>query len=173
MRRLIDNCVGEIRLAALIATIVQNLPAILFVAALVTGYLRRGNSLSHSLLEWLLLLSVGVDSLWAGFFHIAFPQVAASAIGWQVSPFQFEIGVADAAAGVVAVLSFWRSFAFKAAIALYAVLFYIGVAYGHFHQALANGDYSPDNFGLLLVVTLLHIVMLPWLLWKASREPQV
>lgn len=157
-------------MAVAIALVLKNVPSILFVAALVMGYLKRGNSLARSLLDWLLLLSVGIDSLWAGFFHLAFPQIAASAIGWQVSPFQFEIGVADASAGAIAVISFWRSLAFKAAITLYAVFFYIGVSYGHIHEALVNGNYSPDNFGLLLILTIVRIFILPLLLWKAARD---
>lgn len=157
-------------MAVAIAWIFQHLPLILFVAALIVGYARRGNSLAHSLLSWLLLLSVGVESIWAGLFHMAFPGVAASAIGWQVSPFQFEIGVADFAAGVVAVLSFWRGLEFKAAITLYTVLFYAGVSYGHFHEALVNDNYSPDNFGVLLALTVVRIFLLSWLLWRVVQD---
>lgn len=157
-------------MAVAIAWILQHLPLILFLAALVIGYARRGNSLAYSLLSWLLLLSVGAQSIWAGFFHMAFPSVAVSAIGWQVSPFQFEIGVADFAAGVVAVLSLWRGLEFKAAITVYTVLFYIGVSYGHFREALVNGNYSPDNFGMLLALTVIHIVLLSGLLWRVTRD---
>jgi hypothetical protein len=32
--------------------------------------------------------------VWAGFFHVFFPELAARSIGWAVSPFQFESGVA-------------------------------------------------------------------------------
>ena len=85
-------------------------------------------------------------------------------------PFQFEIGVADLSIGVVAVLSFWRSLSFKAAVVLYVVLFNIGVAIGHVRQAVVNADYAPDNFGLLLLLTVIKIPLLAWLLWKAHEE---
>lgn len=39
---------------------------------------------------------------------------AAAYIGWQVSPFQFEVGMADFAIGATACLSFWRDLSFKA-----------------------------------------------------------
>ena len=73
-------------------------------------------------------------------------------------------------AGVVAAVSFWRDLEFKAAITVYVVLFYIGVAVGHFREALMHGDYSPDNFGLLLILTLIKIFLLPGLLLKAYQE---
>ena len=44
-----------------------------------------------------------------------FPAVAAAHIGWQTSPFQFEVGMADLAIGITACLSFWRDLSFKAA----------------------------------------------------------
>ena len=64
------------------------------------------------LLAWILLLPIGVTGLWAGVSHVFFPAVAAAHIGWQTSPFQFEVGMADFAIGVgigVAWLS-WHSF---------------------------------------------------------------
>jgi hypothetical protein len=42
-----------------------------------------------------LLLPIGITGLWAGVSHVFFPATAAAHIGWQVSPFQFEVGMAD------------------------------------------------------------------------------
>lgn len=157
-------------MADIIRFVLTNLPAILFVAALIIPTLRRDEPPGTRYLAWMLLLGVGIDMIWAGVFHIFFPETAAAPIGWQVSPFQFEVGVADAACGVVAVLAFWRSLAFKAAIVLYATLFYLGVAVGHVREAVVNSNFSPDNFGLLLVLTVLKILLLPTLLVLAQRE---
>jgi hypothetical protein len=141
--------------------VLSNLPAILFVAAFVlAGVTKSPTYFPARLLGWL-LLSVGIAYAWAGFFHIVFPHIAASSIGWQVSPFQFEIGVADASIGIVAVVSFWRSLDFKGPVVGYLSLFSIGVAYGHFHEAISSGNTSKNNFGLLLIVTLVHAVLLP------------
>jgi hypothetical protein len=46
-------------------------------------------------LSWILLLPIGVTGPWAGAFHVFFPATAAALIGWEVSPFQFEVGMAD------------------------------------------------------------------------------
>ncbi len=157
-------------MADAIKFVLTNLPAILFAAALVVPTVRRTGPPATRYLGWLLLLSVGVTSIWAGAFHVFFPEIAASSIGWQVSPFQYEIGVADLAIGVTAVISFWRGLAFRAAVVCYTVLFFIGVAVGHVRQAIGADDYSPNNFGVLLLLTVVQIVLLTVLLWKASTE---
>lgn len=137
-------------IASVIGFILANLPAILFVGAFVmTAVTKSPGYFPERLLRWL-LLSIGIAYTWAGFFHIVFPHIAASSIGWQVSPFQFEIGVADASIGVVAILSFWRSLDFKAPLVGYLTLFSIGVSIGHFREAIYAGNTSKDNFGLLL-----------------------
>ncbi|MCV3739439.1 hypothetical protein OCK02_25185 [Rhizobium sp. TRM96647] len=157
-------------MADAIRLVLTNMPTILFVAALAIATFRRDGPPARRYLSWLLLLSVGAEMIWGGFFHVFLPQVAAAQIGWQVSPFQFEIGVADLSIGVVAVLSFWRSLSFKAAVVLYLVLFNIGVAIGHVREAVVNANFSPDNFGLLLLLTIIKVPLLAWLLWKAYRE---
>ncbi len=150
--------------------VLTNLPLILFVVALAVAFLtRRPEATAERYLAWLLLLSVGIDGIWAGIFHVFFPGIASAQIGWTPSPFEFEIGVADMALGIVAVIAFWRSLSFQSAIALYAILFYVGVAIGHFQQAFAKGDYSPDNFGALLVITIARAILLTLLLAAAWR----
>ena len=156
-------------MARIIADILSNIPALCFGLAILLALLRQdGRSLASRSLDWMLLLPVGVGGVWAGFFHVTFPQIAARSIGWQVSPFQFEIGVADMAIGVAAMAAFWRSFGFKAAVVLYIVLFNFGVAVGHLREAMA-GDFAPNNFGLLLVMTIAEMVILPILLWRARK----
>ena len=53
---------------------------------------------------------------------------------------------------------------------LYVVLFYIGVAVGHVREAVTAGNFSPGNFGMLLLLTVVQIVLLTWLLVRARRE---
>lgn len=164
-------------MAAIIQLLLSNLPAIMFVAAILIALVRRDDRpFASRLFDWLLLLSVGVVSLWAGAFHVFFPNIAAQSIGWQVSPFQFEIGVADMAIGIVAILAFWRSLPFKSSVVLYIVLFYIGVAIGHVRDALEAGNFAANNFGLLLILTVAQIVILPVLLlsvWKTEKAGQI
>lgn len=157
-------------MAQIISFILSNIPALCFALAIVIALLRHdGQGFPARLLAWMLLLPVGLGSVWAGFFHIAFPEIAARSIGWQPSPFQFEIGVADAAIGVAGIVSFWRTLPYKAAVVLYIVLFNFGVAVGHIRDALV-GNFAPNNFGLLLVITLAEMILLPILLSAAARQ---
>ncbi|MFG1424042.1 DUF6790 family protein [Roseixanthobacter liquoris] len=155
---------------ASIAFVLKNIPEILFVAAFVLAAVTRSPAYFPARLLGWLLLSAGLAYAWAGFFHIFFPHLAASSIGWAVSPFQFEIGVADAAIGVVAIRSFWRTLDFKGPVVGYLSLFSIGVAYGHIRDAISAGNLAADNFGPLLVVTLVHALLLPVLYLLARRN---
>jgi len=155
-----------------IRLILSNIPEILFVAAILLAFLPRQNfSLNRRLLDWMLLLGIGVSYVWSGVFHIFFPNVAASSIGWANSPFQFEIGVADVAIGIVAIVSFWRGLEFKSAVVIYIALFCFGVAVGHFYQAAEAHNYAANNFGALLIITLIQMVALPYWLWRSRQEP--
>ena len=157
-------------MAQIISYILSNVPALCFAAAIVIALLRHdGRTFVARLLDWMLLLPVGVGGIWAGFFHITFPAKVAQSIGWQPSPFQFEIGIADAAIGVAGVVSFWRPVPFKAAVVLYIVLFNLGVSIGHVREAMA-GNFAPNNFGLLLAVTIAEMILLPILLHAGKRQ---
>src|SRR5580698_380126 len=99
-----------------IGFLLRNLPAILLGAAIVLTVITRDHgTIVERLLAWTLLLPIGVTGLWAGTSHVFFPAVAAAHIGWQVSPFQFEVGMADLAIGVTACIAFWQDLPFKAA----------------------------------------------------------
>jgi hypothetical protein len=135
--------------ADLIPFVLRNLPLFLFVAALALAVASRsGAPIADRLLAWILLLPIGVTGLWAAIFHLFFPVVAAADIGWQVSPFQFEVGMADLAIGATACLSFWRSLDFKAAAVMVSSIFFLGDAVGHVKQMLVAGNFAPGNAGV-------------------------
>ena len=137
-------------IADTISFLIQNVPAFLFVVALIlaTTGLPRGGDVTSRFLAWILLLPIGVTGLWAGIAHVAFPQVAAAHIGWEVSPYQFEVGMADLAIGITAFLAFWRPWEFRAAAVCAASVFLLGDAVGHIRQMMAVGNFAPGNAGV-------------------------
>jgi hypothetical protein len=148
-----------------IAFVLGNLPAFLLVAALIVASLTRTPlSAPERYLAWLLLLPVGGSGLWAALFHIAFPAVAAAQIGWQPSPFQFEVGMADLAIGATACLSFWRDLSFKAAVVIVNAIFLLGDAVGHVKQMIVAGNFAAGNAGTPffsdIILPVLTIVLL-------------
>jgi hypothetical protein len=164
-------------MAETIAFVLRNLPVFLFVAALVFAWLGRSNApIAERLLGWILLLPLGVSGIWAAVFHLFFPEVAAADIGWDPSPFQFEVGMADLAMGVTACISFWRSLDFKAGVVIVNAIFLLGDAIGHVRQMIAEDDFAPGNagvpfFGDLIFPTLALILLI--IVQRSQAAPRI
>ena len=156
-------------IAAIITFVLTNLPAFLLALAFALAAIPGPRSLAERLLDWILLLAFGVTGLWAGFYHIAYGDMAAAYIGWQPSPFQFEVGMADLAFGVTAIVAFWRGMDFKAAAILAGSVFLLGDAVGHVHQMIATGNFAPGNAGVPFV-TDIAVPALAIALWFVVRR---
>lgn len=158
-------------IASAIRFLLQNLPAVLFVVAVVIAAATRRDGLAaERFLSWILLLPIGVTGLWAGAFHIFLPQTAASLIGWQVSPFQFEVGMADLAIGITACIAFWRDLSFKAAAVCAASVFLLGDAIGHVREMVMAGNFAPGNAGVPFYMDIIAPLLSITLLLVASRQ---
>jgi hypothetical protein len=133
-------------MAELIPFVLRNLPVFLFIAALAMAAARRTSEpAADRFLAWILLLPIGVTGLWAAVFHLFFPGIAAADIGWETSPFQFEVGMADLAIGATAGVGFWRNLDFKAAAVMASSIFFLGDAVGHVRQTMVAGNFAPGN----------------------------
>jgi uncharacterized protein DUF6790 len=152
-------------IAEAIGFILRNLPAFLLVAAVLVAALRRDDQpAAERFLSWILLLPVGITGLWAAVFHLLFPSVSAADIGWQPSPFQFEVGMADLAIGATAVASFWCSLPFKAAVVWVSSILLLGDATGHVYQMLTARNFASGNAGtpffMDIIAPALSIILL-------------
>jgi hypothetical protein len=158
-------------IASAVHFLLQNLPAVLFVLALVmAAATRRDGPAAERFLSWILLLPIGVTGLWAGTFHVFFPAMAASLIGWQVSPFQFEVGMADLAIGITACIAFWRDLGFKAGAVCAASVFLLGDAIGHVREMVVAGNFAPGNAGVPFFMDIICPMLAITLLLIASRR---
>src|SRR6201992_3985640 len=158
-------------IASAIRLLLQNLPAVLFLLALlIAAATRRGGPVPERLLSWILLLPIGVTGLWAGAFHVFLPETAAALIGWQVSPFQFEVGMADLAIGVTACIAFWRELPFQAAAVLAASVLLLGDAVGHIRDMVVAGNFAPGNAGLPFYMDIICPMLAIILLNIAKRD---
>ncbi len=121
-----------------------------FAAAAICAGMRRGRlggSFIERLFRWTLLLSVGVLGVYTFVFHVFFPAYSATHIGWEVSPFQFEVGIADLTVGVLGLIAFWSDFSFCVAATIAAVVWYGGDAIGHVRQMVVAHNFAPGNAG--------------------------
>jgi hypothetical protein len=159
--------IGEV-----LGVVLPNVPVLLWVAAVALAFVPwRGRSFPQRLLSWTLLLPIGATEIWAAFYHLVFPSMAAAYIGWQDSPSQFEVGMADLAIGITACLAFRRDLSFQAAAVCVAAISLIGDAAGHVRQMMVAGNFAPGNAGIIfymdIFVPLLAIGLLLYL--RAAR----
>jgi hypothetical protein len=107
------------------------------------------------LLRYAFIFPVGLMGLWAGLGHIVFPVRVAQAIGWQTSPFQFEVGVANLGIGLAGLYAAFRSFEARLATNLVLACFLIGAGVGHIKDIITAGNFAPGNAGPILFTDLL------------------
>ena len=122
------------------------------------------------LLLYLLVFCAGAGGLMAFLGHTFKAQEIALKIGWQSSPFQFEVAVADLAFGVLGILCIWQRRGFWTATGIGYAIFMLGCAYGHFQDMTRHGNFSPYNVGLVLWVNDLAIPVVILLLLLARRH---
>lgn len=157
---------------------VSIIPVAAWLAALVVGsvaLLRGPRPLTAArvadvLLRWIFVFPVGLMSLWGALGHVAFPQIAAAAIGWAPSPFQYEVGVANLGIGLAGLYAAFRGFEARLATALMVAAFLGGAAVGHIREILTAGNLAPGNAGPILVTDVATPLAILLLLAMVRRE---
>ncbi len=167
----------------LIRTLLTDFSMVMLVASfgLAIGlcWLHRGTPgryFADELLAWLLLLSVGLQGIYTFVGHVFYPAYSAQMIGWEDSPFQYEVGIADLTVGVLGVLAFWGNFSFRLAAAIAGIVWYWGDAVGHVRQMIVAHNFAPGNAGPWfwtdVLVPLLLVVCLV-LVWRRRNAAAV
>jgi hypothetical protein len=110
--------------------------------------------------RWLTLLSLGFTSAYSFVMHAFFPEFTAAQIGWQDSPFQFEVAMANLAFAATGILAFKGSFGFRLATVIGSTCWLWGDAIGHVLQMVANHNYAPANAGSWLWMDILTPLLL-------------
>jgi len=157
---------------------VSLIPVIAWFAALLTAGIavrcshgpRTLGFMTDRLLRAVLVFPLGLMSLWAAFGHIFFPEIAARAIGWQPSPFQFEVGVANLGIGIAALYAALRARQAQIAVGLVAAGFLGGAGIGHIRDIVQAGNLAPGNAGPILFTDFLTPVAIFVLLYLARGE---
>lgn len=102
----------------------------------------------ETFLSYILFLNMGIMGLLAAYAHVFMGSETAKSIGWEAgSPFQFEIGMANLAFGVLGILSYWfRGSFWDASIIGWCVLFF-GCFVGHVINYYTENNTAPYNIG--------------------------
>jgi hypothetical protein len=119
--------------------VVSIIPVLSWVAALAGAAIAIASGprpvarafLLDRLLRYAFIFPIGSIGFWAALGHIVFPARVAPAIGWQTSPFQFEVGVANLGIGFAGLYAAFRSFEARFATNLILACFLIGAGIGH------------------------------------------
>lgn len=122
-------------------------------------------------LSYILLFNMGLMGLLGAYAHVFMGPETARSIGWQPgSPFQFEIGMANLAFGVLGILCYWlRGRFWDASIIGWCVLF-LGCFVGHVINYMKENNTAPYNIGpyiwfydlLLPILVILLLCRLRW-----------
>lgn len=157
--------VGEI-----IAGILKNLLIILFGVAIITAVAKAARSrsgrdtasISYVLWGEVLFYAVGIGFIYTGLMHAYAQNIVAPSIGWQPSPFEYELGWMEIPLGVVAMLSLWRGYEFRLAATIVFSVFVLAAAVQHIQQILCCQNYAPGNAGIFIWIgdIVLPIVLL-------------
>ena len=124
------------------------------------------------LLRFIFIFPLGIQGLWAFVGHVFFPEQAAAAIGWEPSPFQFEVGYANLGLGLASLYAAYTGFYARVAVAIAASCFLVGAGIGHVQDIVTYGNLTPGNAGPILVTDFLTPMAVLALLLVAARRPQ-
>lgn len=153
--------------------IISNFPFVMTVLALLFGFFsvikKSTRSIPDTFLGCLFFLALGLPGIWAFIFHAFFPTLAAEFIGWQASPFQFEVAVANLGMGVVGLFGLRATKSYRIAGVIFATCFLWGAAYGHVVQMVKTVNFAPGNAGLIFYNDLFLPLLLIVFLWYCRK----
>lgn len=156
----------------------NSIALILMVIAIVAhlGIRRKGLDREHALeifLLWVIVIGIGFSGLFAFAGHVFAADQVAVSIGWPTgSPFQFEVGMANLALGIIGVLCYRFRDNFWLSTIIANAVFLFGDGIGHIRQMAANGNFAPFNTGATLYWDLGFPIftILLWLMLRKARS---
>ncbi len=134
--------------------------------------LRDRALLCDRLLRWIFFFPLGLMGLWAFIGHVFFAAQAAASIGWQPSPFQFEVGMANLGIGLAGTIGAFMANGFRLGVNVVAAGFLWGAAAGHMRQMIQAGNFAPGNAGPIFytdILTPLAVFILLWMTRDSGR----
>lgn len=123
------------------------MPLIIFILAiaffsihLVTANKRMSTEHKMELLvAYLFFFLVGIQSLLSSIAHLFYPDLTAQIIGWEISSFQFEIGMANLSFAVLGILAIWFRKGFWLALIISYTIWLLGSTVGHVQEIMKTG----------------------------------
>jgi uncharacterized protein DUF6790 len=121
----------------------------------------HGGDWRHTLFQSAVVYMIGWAGIGAGISHIMFGRHTAKSIGWEQSPFEYEVGLVGLATGVAALMSTGQPVAFALAVILISGIFRVGCGLGHIREMIRNHNFAVNNTRILFI----DFVVPAFLLW--------
>ncbi|MET0908135.1 MAG: DUF6790 family protein [Ilumatobacteraceae bacterium] len=150
----------------LVSGILPWLGVILFVTHAASLVTQQPGGWQQQIVQIGIVYLIGVACLGAGIAHLFVGAKIARSIGWAPSPFQWEVGCADTAFGLVALQA--AAFGPQYWLAIIAVngIFRIGCGIGHIREIITAGNYAINNTAILfnnfVVPAFLYLAWHAW-----------
>jgi hypothetical protein len=110
-----------------------------------------GNALHRHIVQAGVTFMVGWAGVGAGVAHIFFGKQISKSIGFEHNPYEFEVGVADLAMGIVGLMASAYSPAFWLAVIWVSSLFRVGCGIGHVREIVMRRNYAVNNTVILFI----------------------
>lgn len=124
---------------------------------------RSAKKIVEVILLYLLVINFGLGSLISGFMHVFNGPATAAMIGWAPgSPFQYEVGIADMAFGVILVLCLFIRGNFWLAAIIAESFFLFGCMVGHVRALVVSGNLAAYNIGpnIIMIDLVMPLVLI-------------
>lgn len=94
---------------------------------------------------------IGWAGVGAGISHIFFGRRTSKTIGFDKSPYELEVGFADLAMGIVALLATGYAPEFSLAVILINAIFRVGCGIGHIRSMIQDRNFAINNTAILFI----------------------
>ena len=158
-----------------IAFFLSKFPMVMTVFALLISlfsiYRNPNRSKSEIILGNVFFFAVGLSGLWGFICHAFYSNMASQYIGWQSSPFEFEVAVSNLGMGLVGLFGLRATKSYRIAGTLYTTSFLWGAAYGHIVQMIQTHNFAPGNAGFIFYNDLiLPLILIIFILQSDDRR---
>ncbi len=144
--------------------VISSFPLCMCILSLLIALSSR-NKFNQRLFACLLFFAVGLGGVWGFVMHAFFSSISSQNIGWQASPFEFEVALANLALGIAGIIASFANWSYRAAVVTVTTVFLWGAASGHVYQIIISGNFNPGNAGSILwtdiLIPLLMLILLP------------
>jgi hypothetical protein len=122
---------------------------------------RTKGRVAQIFLLWLLVITVGIQGIFAFIGHTVYADTTAASIGWPTgNPFQSEVAVANLSVGVLGILCYWMRGSFWNATVIGFSVWWLGDAVVHIRSIVVSANYAPNNAGVTFYLDILVPVIL-------------